>query len=205
LGGGLALALALVGCRSCDEPRPATADAGQPPMPAGMLVPVEGGAAAAKDGGERSAAERLRITRGEKGGAFSEIQVAPPGELPDRWGFDHWRADSSFVSLDAMTLLHVPFARALPGFDLFLPRLFPPDALERLVVELAAFEKEWTVLSTLAQAKARWAKYSELVERLRDDAEWNAAKGALVETIHELSAMAKSHAAKKQSLWVLGP
>ena len=37
-----------------------------------------------------------------------------------------------------MTQLHEPFARALPGFDLFLPRLFAPDALARLAEELTA-------------------------------------------------------------------
>lgn len=201
----LLLALGVEGCRGCDGgASPASVDAGQPPMPSGMLVPSPSGVAS-EAGGAKDAAARLRVTRGEKGGAFTELQIAPAGELPDRWDFTHWRDDSRFVSLDAMTLLNVPFARALPGFDLFLPRLFPPEALARLVTELDAYEKDWTSLATLADAKARWAKYSELVAGLRTDAEWRDARAALVATIHELVALAKDLSAKRESLWVLGP
>lgn len=202
----LLLALGVEGCRGCaDGASPAPVDAGQPPMPSGMLVPSPSAAASGEAGAAKDAAARLRVTRGEKGGAFTELQIAPPGERPDRWDFTHWRDDSRFVSLDAMTLLNVPFARALSGFDLFLPRLFPPDALDRLARELRAYEKEWTSLATLAEAKARWAKYSELVAGLRTEAEWREARAALASTIGELVALATDLSAKKASLWVLGP
>jgi hypothetical protein len=72
-------------------------------------------------------------------GTWTELQRARPGDRADRAEFQRWGADSRFLSLDAMTLLHEPFARALPGFDLFLPRLFGPAALAKLAIELEAF------------------------------------------------------------------
>lgn len=78
------------------------------------------------------------MVRGRKAGAWVELQYARPGDDAERRDFTHWIDDSWFVSLEAMTQLHEPFARALPGFDLFLPRLFGPDALARLADELTA-------------------------------------------------------------------
>jgi len=114
-----------------------------------------------------------RVARGIKGGAWVELQVARPGDGADRREFSHWNDDSWFVSLEAMTLLHEAFARALPGFDLFLPRLFPPDALVKLGEELAAFGRT--------------------------------ASGDIAKTANDLAQIVTSAAAKKQSLWVLGP
>jgi hypothetical protein len=74
-----------------------------------------------------------------KGGAYAELQLARPGDREDRKDFEHWRDDSLYVSLAAMTALHDAFARALPSFDLFLPRLFAGDTLGRLADELGAF------------------------------------------------------------------
>ena len=134
----LGASLVLGGCRSCDAPRGGAADAAPagPTMPAGMLLPSESAApsAAAPPG-----TSELRIARHVEGGAFTELQVARPGDRADRRDFERWRDGSSFVSLAAMTLLHEPFARALPGFDLFLPRLFAGDALAKLASELDAF------------------------------------------------------------------
>ena len=113
-----------------------------------------------------------------KGGAFTELQVARPGDRADRVDFEHWRDDSSFVPLAAMTQLHEAFARALPGFDLFLPRLFGGEALARLASELDAFAAR-----ALAHAQAR---------------------GDLAATAGEISAMARATAAKGSALWVLG-
>jgi hypothetical protein len=126
--------LVLGGCRSCDE-RSAPADAAPagPTMPAGMLVPSD--APSVTEAGASS----LRVVHHVKGGAFAELQLARAGDRADRRDFEHWRDDSAFLSLDAMTQLHEPFARALPGFDLFLPRLFDGEALERLAAELEAF------------------------------------------------------------------
>jgi len=138
----VALALASAGCRSCAEERGKAVDAGpaQPTMPTGMLMPVDGAAAAASsDAGTGTGTGTLRVAYRIKGGAWTELQIAKPGDAPDRTDFQHWLDDSSFVSLEAMTLIHEAFARALPGFDLFLPRLFAREALERLGAELEAF------------------------------------------------------------------
>ena len=102
-------------------------------MPTGMLVPAT--AAAAAEAGAGSAG----VARHMKAGAWVELQIARPGDDAERREFTHWNDDSWFVSLDAMTALHEPFARVLPGFDLFLPRLFTPDALARLGDELDGF------------------------------------------------------------------
>jgi len=134
----VALAAATGGCRSCSEDRGAPADAAPagPTMPVGMLMPVD--AAGTETGGT------MRVARGMKGGAWTELQVAKSGDRPDRSDFKHWLDDSSFVSLAAMTLMHEAFARALPGFDLFLPRLFGPEALVKLDAELEAFAQRST-------------------------------------------------------------
>lgn len=108
-------------------------------MPTGMLVPPSGDASASGDAGPGAAVDPLRIARGVKSGSWTELQVARPGDAPSRTDFEHWREDSRFVSLEAMTLMHEPFARALPGFDLFLPRLYDPAALAKLATELDAF------------------------------------------------------------------
>lgn len=131
-----ALAVANAGCRSCVEGEGAAVDAGPAPpkMPIGMLMPVDASTAP-----DDAGAGAMRVAHGMKGGAWTELQRARPGDTPDRTDFQHWQGDSSFVSLEAMTLMHEAFARALPGFDLFLPRLFAPDALGRLAAELEAF------------------------------------------------------------------
>jgi len=134
----LGASLVLGGCRSCDAPSGGAADAAPagPTMPAGMLLPNDNDAPSAA---APLIASELQIAHHVKGGAFTELQVARPGDRADRRDFEHWRDDSSFVSLAAMTLLHEPFARALPGFDLFLPRLFAGEALAKLASELDAF------------------------------------------------------------------
>jgi hypothetical protein len=110
-------------------------------MPTGMLVPAPAASAPPVDGGADVERAELRIARNVKSGAWAELQVAPEGDRPDRTKFERFRSDSLFVPLEAMTLMHDAFVRALPGFDLFLPRLFSPEALTRLAAELAAFEK----------------------------------------------------------------
>ena len=132
----LAATIALGGCRSCSEDKGrGEAAVSGPTMPTGMLVPSDAPAAAA------STTSSLRVARNVKAGPWTELQVARPGDRAERLDFQHWRDDSHFVSLEAMTLLHEPFARALPGFDLFLPRLYPPAALTKLAAELDDFAK----------------------------------------------------------------
>jgi hypothetical protein len=197
----LLFTITLAGCRACGES--AAADAGsidpsQRPMPTGMLAPAPVGDAAP------SSAARLRIAVHQKGGDWTELQIASPDDRPNKPTFEHWRDDSRFVSLDAMTLLHDPFARAMPGFDLFLPRLFDREALLRLHAELLAYKQTWIAIGSLAEAKARWAPYSTFVRELPDDAAWIAARDALARTIDELASLAHDLGTKGQSLWVLG-
>ena len=131
----LAVALTVAGCRSCSDERGRGGDAGVtgPTLPTGMLVPSDAPSGAA------SSAPRLSVARKVKSGAWVELQIARASDRADRRDFQHWRDDSRFVSLEAMTLLHEPFARSLPGFDLFLPRLYTSEALARLAAELDAF------------------------------------------------------------------
>lgn len=171
-----AASLLVVGCsgsRSCAEEKGADAAAdarfAQPTMPTGMLMPaVTAGASVGAEAG---------VVRARKGGAWVELQVARAGDDADRREFTRWSDDSWFVSLEAMTRLHEPFAKALPGFDLFLPRLFAPDALAKLGDELEA----------LALARS------------------TSGDTATARTAGDLAPIVRSAAAKKQSLWVLGP
>lgn len=199
----LALAACLVvtqlaGCRACED----GGGGGDPPppMPTGMLAPAPSGSAAAP----ADVAARLRVARRQTGGAFVELQIARPGDSADRVAFDHWQPASRFVPLDAMTLMHDAFARAKPGFDPFLPQLYDPAALGRLASELRAFRGQLGRVETAADARARWGASSELVRGLASDADWRAARGALLETVDELAAMAQDLSSKRESLWVLG-
>jgi hypothetical protein len=143
-------------------------------MPTGMLVPpVAATSASAPARAAEAGAGSAGVARHVKAGAWVELQIARPADDADRREFTHWSDDSWFVSLDAMTALHEPFARVLPGFDLFLPRLFTPEALGRLGDELDAFA--------------------------------GGAAGELAPTARELASVARSAAAKRQSLWVLAP
>lgn len=148
----------------------ADASPAQKVMPMGMLMPVD----ASLDGAQPDdAGSRMRVAHGMKSGAWIELQIAKAGDRPDRAEFVHFREDSPFVSLEAMTALHEAFARALPGFDLLLPRLFSPEALATLDRELEA----------LAQRSS----------------------GEVAVVAREVAQVARSMAAKNQSVWVLGP
>ena len=192
----------LSGCRGCSDATESSAPAASAPtMPVGMLVPLPG--TAARDA-PASPAERLSIARGKKSGAWAELQVAPANDGPDRTAFERWRADSRFVPLEAMALLDGAFARALPGFDLFLPRLFDRTALGRLRAELATLRAQLATIPNAAAANERWGGSSSLIRELPDDAAWVAARTALTGTIDELSALASDLETMGKSLWVLG-
>lgn len=216
MGGGLGRVVALrhalvltvlfAGCR-CGAPEgdaPAR-DAGQPPMPTGMLVPVEGSAPvpASSTLADAGPGRRMALTQGETGGAFVELQPSAKGELPDRRDFTRWQKTSHYLSVDAITLLHGPLARANPGFDLFVPRYFGPYALERLVTELATFEKAWAALGSMVAAKETWARQSSFIDGLANEAEWAEAKAGLLATVQKLSALAAAHAKRDEGLWIL--
>lgn len=129
---------AFVGCRSCGDDEKAYSppehhEASGPAMPTGMLVPQ-----GSSEGGATERGDAMRLARGIKSGAWVELQVAAEGDQADRRSFERFRGDSRFVSLEAMTKLHEAFALALPGFDLFLPRLFGGEALNKLARELDA-------------------------------------------------------------------
>lgn len=197
----------LQGCR-CGDAREAPPEVAGPTMPTGMLAPLPDAPPLPPP---ETPAERLSMARGKKGtdaaavGQWVELRLARPDEPPARPLHDGAEAvDSRFLSIDAMTLLHEPFARALPGFDLFLPRLFDAAALGRLHAELSSVRRELGAVSSVAAAKALWGNVSNLVQSLPDDASWQAARSALLVTIDELSRLAEALEKKGQGLWVLG-
>jgi hypothetical protein len=207
------------GCRSRDDAGPArgetqTLDARdaaagsevldasmQRPLPFGMLHGGSDGSSA--PGREGAAAGRLHAARGVTTGEWFELQPAAPGDAPSRTVFGHFRSGSLFLSLDAMTLLHGAFARALPGFDAFAPHLLDPAALRRLRTELAAFAETWTRVTTAAAAREAFPT-SPLVRSLQTDDDWRAARAALAATIEEIARFAAELEAKGAALWVLG-
>jgi len=197
------LTVLFAGCRcgpasiADSDAAPPTADG--PIMPRGMLGTASAALEPAAD-----AVTKLSIARGKKGGEFAELQTATAGDAPDKTDFTHWKADSIFLSLDAMTVLHDPFARSLPGFDLFLPRLFGPTALGRLKTELATLRTQLAPMQTVAAAKTRWAEVATVIRDLPDDAAWLRARAALIATIDELSVLIGGLEKGGQSLWVLG-
>lgn len=109
-----------------------------------MLVPAPRGAGSSSSLSVSPSGGSFAIARGIKGSAWVELQVARSGDTAERKAFEHFRDDSRFVSLEAMTSMHEPFARALPGFDLFLPRLYEPSSLAKLATELDAFARRET-------------------------------------------------------------
>ncbi len=200
----LALAglLCVAGCRGCSDGTAETApEASGPTMPTGMLAPLPG---TTPSDAPASPAERLALGRGKKSGEWAELQSARPDDGPDRRSFERWQPDSRFLSLEAMGLLHESFARALPGFDLFLPRLFDPAALGRLRAELSATKAQLATITDVRTAKARWGEASSLVAELADDTAWLDARNAFVGTIDELTALSADLEAKGRGLWGLG-
>ncbi len=207
LGLSLAAVLGLVtaGCQSCSDARDATeasprSGTSGPTMPVGMLAPLPDAAPPPAPG----AAERLSMARGKTAGEWAELQVARANDGPDRRAFERWQPDSRFLSLDAMRLLHDAFARALPGFDLFLPRHLDGAALGRLRAELAVLKTALAAMPDARSAKARWGEASSLVAALPDDVAWLDARAALLGTIDALTELAVDLEAKGEGLWVLG-
>src|SRR5687767_4040418 len=119
--------------------------------------------------------QTFSLQRGVTGGGFTELQVAPPNDKPDWAKFEHWKKDSIFIPTDAATLLWKPFHDVDREFSEYEPRLFDPVMLGKLADALAAHQKEWLALDSLAKAKARWAKFSKPVDDLKTEAEWKRA------------------------------
>lgn len=148
--------------------------------------------------------ERLSIGRLKKSGEWAELQAAAPSDSPDRTTFEHWRADSLYLSIDAITLLHDAFARSLPGFDLFLPKLYEPSRLPLLRKELTTLRSQLSNMLAVSAAKVRWGSSSSLIQQLPDDAAWLRARAALVATLDELVTLVEALEKQNQGLWVLG-
>lgn len=179
------------GCRTRAEDDPSTSRVPeQPAMPRGMLVPApEAIAASTPDSGPRAAsdiASRLTTTRSKPSGAAVEVRV--PGGA------------ATFVPLEAVTLLNDALARAKPGYVPLLAQRFEGDELARLDSELAAFESAWLGVVTSGDAKARWARTSELVRTLEGETSWKDAQRALVDTIRILRAEIAGARAEGQGL-----
>jgi hypothetical protein len=147
---------------------------------------------------------RFALARGKTSGEWVELQVADPADRPDRAPEARWRADSRYLSLDAMAFFHDAFARAAPGIDLFVPRLLEVAALRRLGNGLESLSKDLEATETLADAKTRWAPVSSLISGLPDEASWRAARVSLLGTIRELSALVAERLIHGDRLWVLG-
>lgn len=163
-------------------------------MPAGMLSPTSDAAAKPRS---------LRLEKGIKAGSWVELQIAEPKDEPSRTAFEHYRDDSRFLSVDVLAVLHKPFASALPGFDLFVPRLFSGERLARLIDELAELDKTLSYVKTAASAREKWGIQSELVREIRDDAEWLTVRATIAATAHDVAAFAKEASGKGRGLWVL--
>lgn len=197
-----ALLPACPACRACDGADSVVVDAG-PPMPSGLLVPQPSSAPPPSIASD----ELFVLARGKTGGAWAELQLAPPG--PDGGGARpaarvRWQSDSRFLSLEAMAFLHDPFATALPGFDLFVPHFFDPAALLRLAAELADREAQVRATTSIREAKERWASASSFLGTLESDEAWARVREPLLATLRDLAALARDVADRGQGLWVLG-
>lgn len=149
------------------------------------------------------ASARLRLGRGVASGTWVELQSTTAADSPTRSDFDRFRGDARFLTLDAMALLHDAFARASPGFDLFVPRLLDRDACARVAVELRVLVTEWS-RSGPGAGRARWGSRSELVRAL-DDSSWSAVRDTFVATLEELVRLFDEAARDRRAIWVLGP
>jgi hypothetical protein len=185
-----ALAFAFVGCR-CDNGRADAIDAGaQPTMPKGMLAPAPVPIVDAGEPLPRPARLRAYAAR-PTAGDWVLVRAAPD---------DNGRR---YVSVDTMTLLHDAFARAMPGFDLFVPRRFEGDGLARLASELRSFKQEWVAIGTADDAKGKWGKTSSFILTL-DGSEWIAARDALAATIDAILTLSALAETSKASLLIKG-
>lgn len=201
---GLA-ALGLSSCRPRQDPTPAseTADASmQKPLPLGMLG-TSALPSLSDAGAPAGIARRLRTSR-ERGTAAGIVELYPaaPGDTPTRTTFEHLKGGSLYLPLDAMTLLHESFARAMPGFDTFVPQLLDAVALGRLRAELVRFGKLWMEAPSAASARERWP-LSPLVRELSGDAEWQEARTALAATLDEIAHLSIAQESAGAGLWVL--
>lgn len=197
----MAALVVLAACKGREQPAPAAVEVHdasmQKPLPTGMLMGAPSAAPA-----KTAPARRLRSMRGVTSGEWIELQPAAPGDSPKRTTFDHFRNDSLFLPLDAMTLLHDAFARAEPGFAPLSPQLLDALALGRLKGELGSFRKQWTAVTSVSAARERFAA-SALVRGLASDGEWREAQGALAATIDDVTKLADELEKKGAGLWVI--
>jgi hypothetical protein len=203
--GPLVLLTALSGCRGCEgAPAHEAQEASGPTMPTGLLTPPAPLPVPATDSPQKDAAAGLSLGTVKTDGAV-ELQVAQSNDAPDRTSFERGLRGSRFLSLDAMPLFHDAFAKAAPGFDLFLPRLLDGTALGRLRAELRDLRGRVASTSNLAAAKAQWAAVAPLISGLADDSEWLSARAELLGTIDSIVAFAAGVADQGKGLWILGP
>lgn len=163
-------------------------------MPTGML--------AAPASATPTVAKSLRAVRDATTGEWIELQPAPEGESPKKTKFDFFRKDSLFIPLDAMSLLHDSFARAMTGFALFTPQLFAAMNLGALETQLREFKKVWSAIPTAAAARQRFPYSARVKIALTDDL-WRDFQAELVFTIDEIIKLADAQIEKGAALWVL--
>ena len=175
-------------------------------MPPGML-----NGAAAEDGAAAEPLDdvaKVRIARGKKSGEWMELQAATPGEKGEPSAaarLVRFKDDSRFLAPAAFTLLHAPFAKALPGFDAFQANFFSPAALARLAAELETFAREVAGVDNAAAAKTSLAGVSDLVARVRSDEEWRTLRDTLVKTMRDIASFATELSKSDRGLWVVAP
>jgi len=162
-------------------------------MPSGMLGPASPGAAVG-GGGDDPAALRLVALAADAGVPEGSVTIAivddPRADAPLR-GSGLPARQTFFVSAAAITLLHGPLSRALPGFDLFLPRRFEGTALLRLAEELAAFDRAWTSVNEAQAARQRWGESTDRLREGTTDSEWLALRDSLSVTTRKLAELAR--------------
>lgn len=168
-------------------------------MPRGMLVPAS--AAPSVTGGPLAA--RMRRAPSPDAGAWIALAPAATGDTGERPPADVAKvAGTTWVSPDAMTLLHDAFARAKPDFDPFRPHLLDAAALRKLDAELAAFAQAWAPVTTAAAAKARF-EGSDLVRAVKTDDEWREVRDALLATVDAIRRDCVELAGQGRGLWVV--
>ncbi|MCA9589730.1 MAG: hypothetical protein KC657_30710 [Myxococcales bacterium] len=204
------LAVGLAGlsaaCR-CDRPGPGsgtrdtpeTFDAGaQPLMPRGMLTPQVDAAPPSR--GLRDRLEGFRLSSAPVGAAVQigllEGDAASPaaGEPGAR-----------YFALEALSLLHDPFARARPGFALLTEQRFEVDALPALSAGLADATTAWLGVATAAQARARAGESSDVAQLVTTDADAAALRDAVASLARELRDVVEEARGRGRVVYLLPP
>ena len=165
----LCLALGLAGCQSCDE----RAKNQPPPMPTGMLVPMEGGGTDAPE----PLAARLRSSTQKK---------------PTWFGVASGKG-TRWVSVTAFSLMENSFARAEPGFGPFGKREVSATNAPKLATELKTLREEWMALGSIEAAREKFP--DGLSTNATTGVAWPEVQEAFGTTLAEIAGLAEGGSA----------